>query len=153
VSIFDLSAADRAEVQVWSRTLRAQVLAGRSPADLLRAYTRYAGRMRPLPEWVDRGAIVGIQGGTAAVRAAVAQLRDAGVALAGVWQQDWVGQRVTSFGRRLWWNWVLDRERYAGWDEMVRDFQAQGIKVMTYANPMLDDAAGRAVDRNLFAEA
>jgi len=153
VSVFDLSPSRRAEVQVWSRTLRGQVLAGRTPARLVQAYTRWAGRMRPLPGWVDRGAVVGIQGGTEAVRTAVARMRAAGVPLAGVWLQDWVGQRVTSFGRRLWWNWVLDRERYAGWEDMVRDLRADGIRVLTYANPMLVDAAGRPVDRNLFAEA
>jgi alpha-glucosidase len=153
VSIFDLRAARRIRVQLFSPTLTAQVLAGRTPAQLVRAYTGYAGRMRPLPRWVDRGAIVGVQGGTARVREVVAQLRAAGVPLAGVWLQDWVGQRVTSFGRRLWWNWVLDRERYPGWDQLVADLRAQGIRVLTYVNPMLVDAAGRPVDRNLFAEA
>ena len=34
------------------------------------------------------------------------------------------------------------RQRYAGWEQMVADFRAQGIRVMTYINPMLADAAG-----------
>lgn len=152
VSVFDLRGRGSVRVQVWSPSIDAQVLSGRTPAALVRSYTEYAGRMKPLPGWVDRGAIVGIQGGTAAVRTQVSALQAADVPLAGVWLQDWVGHRVTSFGRRLWWNWVLDRERYAGWDEMVRDLRAQGIRVLTYANPMMVDAAGRAVDRNLLAE-
>ena len=55
--------------------------------------------MRPMPAWVDRGAIVGIQGGTDVVRQRVAELQAAGVPLAGVWLQDWVGQRVTRSAR------------------------------------------------------
>ena len=107
-----------------------------------------------MPAWVDRGAIVGIQGGTDVVRQRVADLQAAGVPLAGVWLQDWVGQRVTNFGSRLLWNWTLNTQRYPGWQQMVRDFRAQGIRVMTYINPMLADAAGiPGPERNLYAEA
>jgi alpha-glucosidase len=153
-SAFDLRPARVIRAQVWSPTLRAQILRGRSPAALIRAYTEYSGRMRPLPAWVDRGAIVGIQGGTEVVRQRVADLQAAGVPLAGVWLQDWVGQRVTDFGSRLLWNWTLNTERYAGWDQMVADFKQQGIRVLTYINPMLADAAGIAgPQRNLYQEA
>ena len=153
-SAFDLRSTRAIRTQLWSRTLHAQILRGGSPAALIRAYTQYAGRMRPMPAWVDRGAIVGIQGGTDVVRQRVAQLQAAGVPLAGVWLQDWVGQRVTSFGSRLLWNWTLNTARYAGWEQMVADFRKQGIRVMTYINPMLADAAGiPGPERNLYAEA
>lgn len=89
--VFDLTRRDRIASQLWARTVHAQVLLGRTPAELIRAYTQYVGRMKPLPHWVDRGAIVGIQGGTDTVLARVAALRAAGVPLAGVWLQDWVG--------------------------------------------------------------
>src|SRR4051794_12159328 len=153
-SAFDLRSRRAIRAQLWSRTLHAQILRGDSPLALIRAYTQYAGRMRPMPSWVDRGAIVGIQGGTDVVRQRVAALQAAGVPLAGVWLQDWVGQRVTSFGSRLLWNWTLNTARYPGWDQMVGDFAKQGIRVMTYINPMLADAAGIAgPQRNLYAEA
>jgi sulfoquinovosidase len=153
-SVFDLRPGRAIRAQLWSRTLHAQILRGDSPTALIRAYTQYAGRMRPMPSWVDRGAIVGIQGGTDVVRQRVAALQAAGVPLAGVWLQDWVGQRVTSFGSRLLWNWTLNTARYPGWDQMVADLRKQGIRVMTYINPMLADAAGIAgPQRNLYAEA
>src|SRR5215207_37421 len=153
-SAFDLRPGRAIRAQLWSRTLHAQILRGDSPTALIRAYTQYTGRMRPMPSWVDRGAIVGIQGGTDVVRQRVAALRAAGVPLAGVWLQDWVGQRVTSFGSRLLWNWTLNTARYPGWDQMVADFRKQGIRVMTYINPMLADAAGiPGPQRNLYAEA
>lgn len=151
---FDLRPGRAIRAQLWSRSLHAQILRGDSPIALIRAYTEYAGRMRPMPSWVDRGAIVGIQGGTEVVRQRVAALQAAGVPLAGVWLQDWVGQRVTSFGSRLLWNWTLNTARYPGWEKMVADFRKQGIRVMTYINPMLADAAGIAgPERNLYAEA
>jgi class 3 adenylate cyclase len=151
---FDLRPARAIRAQLWARALHAQILRGDSPAALIRAYTQYAGRMRPLPSWVDRGAVVGIQGGTDVVRQRVAVLQAAGVPLAGVWLQDWVGQRVTSFGSRLLWNWTLNTARYPGWDQMVADLRRQGIRVMTYINPMLADAAGiPGPQRNLYAEA
>jgi alpha-glucosidase len=153
-SAFDLRPGRAIRAQLWSRTLHAQILRGDSPTALIRAYTQYAGRMRPLPSWVDRGAIVGIQGGTDVVRQRVAALQAAGVPLAGVWLQDWVGQRLTSFGSRLLWNWTLNTARYPGWDKMVADFRKQGIRVMTYINPMLANAEGIAgPQRNLYAEA
>lgn len=153
-SAFDLRPARAIRAQLWSRTLHAQILRGDSPVALIRAYTQYAGRMRPMPAWVDRGAIVGIQGGTDVVRRRVAALQAAGVPLAGVWLQDWVGQRVTSFGSRLLWNWTLNTARYPGWDQMVADFRKQGIRVMTYINPMLANAEGiPGPQRNLYAEA
>jgi sulfoquinovosidase len=153
-SAFDLRRERAIRAQLWSRALHAQILRGNSPTALIRAYTQYAGRMRPMPSWVDRGAIVGIQGGTDVVRQRVAALQAAGVPLAGVWLQDWVGQRVTSFGSRLLWNWTLNTARYPGWDQMVADFRKQGIRVMTYINPMLANAEGiPGPQRNLYAEA
>lgn len=150
---FDLRRADRIAVTVWSGTMQAQVLSGTTPDQLIKAYTEYSGRMRPLPTWTGRGAVIGVQGGTARVRAEVARLRSAGVPVAAVWLQDWVGQRTTSFGKRLWWNWELDPEQYPGWDALVRDFRAQGIRVLTYVNPMFVDASTEpGVTRNLYAE-
>jgi sulfoquinovosidase len=151
--VFDLSRRDRIVSQLWASTMHAQVLRGGTPAQLLEAYTQYAGRMKPLPSWVDRGAIVGIQGGTAVVRARVAALRAAGVPLAGVWLQDWVGPRITSFGSRLLWNWTLNQTTYPGWDQLVADLRREGIRVLTYVNPMLTNSGVPAGERNLFAEA
>ena len=151
--VFDLTRRDRIASQVWSRTVHAEVLVGRTPAELIRAYTQYAGRMRPLPHWVDRGAIVGIQGGTETVLARVAALRAAGVPLAGVWLQDWVGQRTTSFGSRLLWNWTLNPDHYPNWSGMVAQLRREGIRVLTYINPMLTNSGVPADEPNLFAQA
>ncbi len=121
----------------------------RAIADL--THTR---KMRPLPNWIGEGAILGIQGGTDVVRAKVKAAQDAGVPVAGVWLQDWQGQRRIDNSERLWWNWVLDRERYPAWEKLVADLKAQGIQVMTYINPYLVDVGDELPNRrNLYAEA
>ena len=77
-----------------------------------------------------------------------------GAPLSAVWLQDWVGQRKTSFGKQLWWNWQLDRARYPEWEAMQRKLQSQGARILTYVNPFFVDVSnlGRP-GRNLFAEA
>ena len=155
LSYFDLRRDDRVQIEVWSSQVEGVVFAGDSPSDLVQAYTGWAGRMRPLPHWIHEGAIVGMQGGTDAVREKLAILREAGTPVAAVWLQDWVGQRTTSFGKQLWWNWQLDRDHYPGWDELVAELDADGIRVLTYVNPFLVDVDERDgwAGRNLFREA
>ncbi len=48
--IFDLRTPDRIQVRVYSRTMKGRILYGKTPPDLIREYTEYAGRMRPLPD-------------------------------------------------------------------------------------------------------
>ena len=152
--IFDLRTPDRIQVRVYSRTMKGRILYGKTPPDLIREYTEYAGRMRPLPDWIHQGAIVGIQGGTARVQALFDKLQAEGAPLSAVWLQDWVGQRKTSFGQQLYWNWQLDRSRYPDWEAMRRKLAAQNVRVLTYVNPFFVDIAklGRP-GRNLCAEA
>lgn len=157
-AVFDLREPDRVQVQVFSGSLRGRILYGANPGALVREYTEYAGRMRPLPDWILEGAVVGMQGGTQAVRQVRDQLAALDAPVAAYWLQDWVGQRVTSFGRQLWWNWELDEERYPEWDALVADLQADGAKVLLYTSPFLADVTGGEnpkpnVKRDLFTEA
>lgn len=151
-AVADTRDEDRVGLEVWAPRITAELTAADSPADLVAQ--RHTGEPT-LPEWTQRGATVGIQGGTDEVRRRVADLQDAGVELAGVWLQDWTGQRTTSFGDRLWWTWQLDRERYPEWEQLVADLRRDDIAVTTYVNPFLVDAAvkGDPDVRNLWAEA
>ena len=153
-SVFDLRQDDLVQVQVWSPAMSGHILNGDSPAALIKAYTGYAGRMRPLPDWILSGAVVGMQGGTDRVRSVYSELESRGTPIAAFWLQDWEGQRITGFGKQLWWNWEVDRDRYPGWDKLVSDLDAKGIRVLTYVNPFLVDVSekGNSV-RNLFKEA
>jgi sulfoquinovosidase len=151
--IADLGFPGEAWLEVIDTELTARIYAADDAAGLIEAHTAWAGRMQPLPEWVHSGAIVGIQGGSARVRAAVGTLADADVPLAGVWLQDWVGQRETSFGRQLWWSWSVDEERYPGWPGLVSELDADGVAVLTYVNPFLVSLPAGTDRPDLYREA
>lgn len=152
---FDLRDADRVTVELFAGRMAGGLVAGDSPLELIEEYTRYAGRMRKLPGWILSGAVIGMQGGTERVRQVREQLAAHDVPVAAFWLQDWVGQRTTSFGKQLWWNWELDRDRYPGWEQLVADLRSGGIRTLTYVNPFLADIADKKPNlrRNLFEEA
>ena len=91
-------------------------LAGSTPLELITSYTALVGRLTPLPKWVGQGVVLGLQGGTASVMNTITNtverqwgnLSD----VAGVWLQDWTGQRNFT-GKNdlprvgLWWNWEV----------------------------------------------
>jgi sulfoquinovosidase len=154
-SSFDLTEADRVQLEVFSSRMAGQILRGETPAELIEQYTEYAGRMRPLPEWILAGAVVGLQGGTRKVRDVYEELEALGTPVAALWLQDWVGQRETSFGTQLWWNWELDENHYRGWRELGADLEDEGVRLMTYIGPWVaDDVAEKENHRrDLFEEA
>ena len=118
--------------------MTARIQSAGSPKQLMAA--RGAGWQRPeLADWIQQGAVLGLQGGTAFVRKVVSEMQAAGTEISGVWLQDWVGKRVTRFGEQLWWTWQLNRTTYPGWSKMVKDFRKDGIRVMTYINPFVID--------------
>ncbi len=136
----------RLDVGVWSDRISGHFRTAAAPADL----TRFPHD--PPPAWTGTGAIIGLQGGTDEVRRKLAALD--GARIAGVWLQDWVGQRSTDFGSRLWWSWELDRQRYPDWEQLVGDLSARGIRVLTYINPYLvPDVRPGGLDRDLYREA
>ncbi len=153
-TVADFSRNGQASLEAWSSTISAEIYVAGTPEAVIAE--REAGKTRPaLADWAQRGAVLGLQGGTEKVRTVVRDMQAAGTKISGVWLQDWTGKRTTSFGDRLWWTWQLDRERYPGWKQLVRDLNADGIQVLTYINPWLVDPAPKgdpSID-NLFAEA
>lgn len=153
-SIFDLRENDQVQVEVFANQMVGRVLSGNSPLDLIESYTRYAGRMRQLPDWIQKGAVIGMQGGTARVKEVYQALQKYDVPVAAFWLQDWVGQRKTSFGKQLWWNWEVDEDRYPEWATLVDTLEKDGIAMMTYINPFLVTVEDKAnAKRDLFNEA
>ncbi|GAB4843952.1 hypothetical protein Ancab_013916 [Ancistrocladus abbreviatus] len=153
-SIFDLTRQDRVHIQVRGTSVQGAILHGNSPTELIETLTGTIGRPPELPEWIISGAVIGMQGGTDAVRHMWDTLQSCDVPISAFWLQDWVGERKTFIGSQLWWNWEVDPMRYKGWQQLVKDLSNQHIKVMTYCNPCLaptDENPNRR--RNLFEEA
>jgi len=153
-SVFDLRSDDVASVRCYDEELVWRIVGGETPAERVESFTRYTGRMPALPEWIQEGGVVGMQGGTERVRDVWSELKERKTPLAGFWLQDWVGKRITSFGEQLWWNWELDRDQYPGWEELVSDLNDDGVEVLGYVSPYIVDVSEKEnVRRNLFEEA
>lgn len=154
-SVFDMRQDDRIQIQLFSSEMTGRILYGDTPSDLIQEYTSYAGRMRRIPSWALHGAIIGMQGGNEKVLGVLEELNALNTPIAAFWLQDWVGQRTTSFGKQLWWNWELDQNHYPNWDGMLETMKEQDIRVMIYLNPFLADASEKKpkVERNLYQEA
>lgn len=153
-SVFDATAPERTRVEVFSSSLRGRILRGATLLDLLTELSSYTGRMPALPDWAHSGAIIGMTGGEHEVRAMVQTLKNHDVPTSAFFLQDWVGERSTPFGTRLWWNWEPDTATYPNWTQFVSDLGSQGYRVMSYVNPWLADASGKSgVQRNLYREA
>ncbi|KAG6603308.1 hypothetical protein SDJN03_03917, partial [Cucurbita argyrosperma subsp. sororia] len=153
-SVFDLTKNDMVQIQIYGNSIQGRILHGNSPSELIERFTETIGRPPELPGWIISGAVVGMQGGTDAVRQIWDVLKAHEVPISAFWLQDWVGQRETVIGSQLWWNWEVDTTRYCGWKQLIKDLDAQHIKVMTYCNPCLapiDQKQNRR--RNLYEEA
>jgi alpha-glucosidase len=94
---FNLTETGLVQVEVWSQELIGNILFGTSMKAIVEEITKVTGRMSSPPDWSQRGAIVGLEGGTDAVTAIVQKLMDGGVPIAGVWLQDWVRLIKCSF--------------------------------------------------------
>ena len=71
----------------------------------------------------------------------------AGAVVTGLWCEDWAGLRLTSFGKRLFWDWRASETRYPGLRAKISGLGARGIRFLNYVNPYL------AIDGVLYQEA
>lgn len=120
---------------------------GENFEDVVSNLSSIVSRQPPLPDWVYDGYILGIQGGTDVMMNKVERALENGIAVNGVWIQDWEGRRVTAAGKQLYWNWQWDKELYPKLDEKIKELNEKGIKVLGYINPFL------AVEKPLYKEA
>jgi len=64
MTFFDTRDDDSVVIEVLGESITGRILFGESMLDLITEITAVTGRMQPLPEWTQRGAIVGLEGGT-----------------------------------------------------------------------------------------
>lgn len=135
----------RLRLHVWSGEVVIDLFEG-PPADLTRQLGARFAPPRVLPDWAMGGAVVGLKQGEASFTR-LERLIDAGAAVSGLWCEDWVGIRETSFGRRLFWDWQWNADRYPDLPARIASLKERGIRFLGYVNPYL------AVDGPLFPEA
>ena len=132
--------------EIWQGDADIEITRGADLADLVGRLSTRFGRQPTPPAWARGGAIVGLKDGENSFNR-LDRMIDAGVAISGLWCEDWAGIRQTSFGRRLFWDWQWNAARYPDLPGRIERLHARGIRFLAYANPYL------ALDGPLFAEA
>lgn len=146
-SAFDFSDPDYIGIEVGGIPEQLIIAVEDDYEKLLVNLTDLLGRQPELPEWIYNGLILAVQGGTALCSKKAAAMKKAGLKIAGIWSQDWSGQKVTAFGKQVFWDWSWDQELYPGLDQQIKEWGKDNIAFLGYINPFL------AIDGNLYQEA
>lgn len=114
---------------------------------LMSRLTHLIGRQPRLPEWVFDGMILGIQDGPQVCQEKLDKMLGHGGKINGIWAQDWEGQRITKFGKQLFWNWKYDKSLYKDLPDYIKKWQEDQVNFLGYINPFL------AMEGDLYKEA
>ncbi|XP_045104098.1 sulfoquinovosidase-like isoform X2 [Portunus trituberculatus] len=135
--VLDFTEAAYHEVFLHNYEFYATLLREPTLMATVQAVTIYLGTQPQLPDWIMRGAILGVQRGTAEMLFRYQEARDAGVDVSGLWIQDWSGSIQTLFGHRVYWNWRWNETYYPDLDLAITTLAQEGTRVLAYANPHL----------------
>ena len=139
----DICASDsqRAELEVVGDTaLRWRVFAGPTPKDVIRQLGDHVGRPTAPPDWAFLPWMC-TQGGPDAVLTRLAAMQAANVSVGTLWVQDWTGERENAGGGYgVQYRWNADEDLYPDIAGFVADLHAQGLRVVGYVNPFVDQA-------------
>lgn len=145
-SVLDLTAAGRVGVECWSANVDLELFdAPTLPALVTKMSDRF-GRQPALPDWAISGAIIGLKDGVDTFDR-FEKIAASGATITGLWCEDWIGIRQTSFGKRLFWDWKWNAARYPDLPAQIAALAERGIRFLGYVNPYL------AVDGSLYQEA
>ena len=142
----DLSEEGRVGIECWSANVDLELFDAPSLPELVTRLSDRFGRQPPLPDWAISGAIIGLKDGENTI-ARFEKIAASGAAITGLWCEDWVGIRQTSFGKRLFWDWQWNAARYPDLPETITSLAERGIRFLGYVNPYL------AVNGDLYQEA
>lgn len=88
-TVFNFHEPTAVTIRYSSRTVSGHFALADTMMNAITMLMEYTGRMPTLPEWVDHGAILGIQGGQEKVNRVVNQGFEQNCPIAGIWLQDW----------------------------------------------------------------
>lgn len=142
------------ELQIWEVPSSIRIEAAENFVELLEKESAFFGRQPELPDWIYNGLIIGVQGGNERSFGLLEKTLEHGIKVSGIWCQDWCGKRVTSFGKRLQWDWQYHKEMYPDLPEQIKKLHERGIKFLGYINPYLvndGDLYRRGKEAGVFA--
>ncbi len=132
----DFTSGERHRLSTWHSNFVIELHSGDTPLELVQKISPPATVKPTLPDWAIGGAIVGLKDGTNSFDR-LERIIAAGAAVSGLWCEDWVGIRQTSFGRRLFWDWQWNAERYPDLPTKIASLKARDIRFLGYVNPYL----------------
>lgn len=134
---FDFRDANFHELHFWEVPRSIIISTAENYKELQQKIANLFGKQPELPDWTYNGVWLGIQGGTDVVEEKLHKAEEVGLKVAAVWCQDWQGRRITSFGKRLQWNWQWDAEQYPGLEDKIKEWENKNIRFLGYVNPYL----------------
>jgi len=146
-SLFDFSKNDFHTLHVWGVPEEIILDVEESAVTTIESLSSLLGRQPALPDWAHNGIWLGVQGGKEVVEGKLKDATSAGVPVAALWAQDWVGKRITSFGKQLMWDWKYDEETYPDLPGYIRELQEKNVQFLGYINCFL------AIEGELYREA
>lgn len=135
------------ELFFWEVPERVIISFDNSYLNIINDLTSFTGRPPKLPEYLLDGMILGLQGGMNQVLEYLDVAKEHDIKVSGLWCQDWAGYKYTSFGKRLFWNWVLDEIYYPNLVENIKELNKDNVQFLAYISPFLLD------QQSLFKEA
>ena len=132
---FDFAVASFHRLMFWEIPLFLVISVKPTLLEVVQDISALLGRQRELPEWVYEGVVLGIQGGSTTCLEKLKTMQTGHVPVAGIWAQDWQGEKYTSFGKRLRWNWQWDSALYPNLATIIGDLKRQGVRFLGYINP------------------
>ena len=106
--------------------------------NLMESLTSVIGRQSRLPEWVFDGMMLGIQDGSLVCDEKLSLMQNKGAAINGIWAQEWEGQRITKFGKQLFWNWEYDKKLYQALPMFIEKCHQNQVNFLGYIIPFLE---------------
>ena len=151
---FDFRHPDFHELQFWDVPAFIRIEAADSFIGLLQKESAFFGRQPELPDWIYNGLIIGVQGGSERSFGLLEKTLAHNIPVSAVWCQDWCGKRVTSFGKRLQWDWHYHSGMYPNLPAEIEKLHARGIRFLGYINPYLvkdGELFREGLEKNVFA--
>lgn len=146
-SVFDFTESDYHMLEFWDIPKKLSVKVAKTYKEILSMINSDFNRHLMLPDWVSDGIILGIQGGTEIVDKIYQTAKLYNMEISGLWCQDWQGINITSFGKRLNWNWQHDDDLYPDLKANIKLYNEENTKFLGYINPYV------AVNKSLYNEA
>jgi len=135
--VFDFSQDNLTSITFEQMPNAISYITGKDYAQLSSGLQKVLTSRQYLPDWVHNGMILGIKGSLDDAITKALSAKASGIAVAGIWCENWSGYKQTIAGRQVYWNWEYDNNLYADLPAKIKELEKEGIAFLAYNNPYL----------------